>query len=426
MPALATVEQHRQRLRDTGWFHVNESVGRLVEKTADVAVDLRQRSPNFYTSVPLGYHYNPDLDQLGIFKTAGATEQDFELCRLAASPIREVRDDPLTVKEATGDWVKVAYSPTLRRVGEYLNFFPGKYPGGIPNWPGPIQSMLTSGLVGAGLGYGAGWLGEKLLPDRWRRGKLRRLLAVIGGGVGALPGALWTYTNVARGKPFYDSSALNHPAADYSSAQLPDYPRSSPFRPPPSWEQLSDAPVAAQSENLIRGETELPTDRSKIGMYTEAYEALPGELGERYKAQAEKVGRDLELQIDGMLKEAIGTFGPTEFAPRRRPGPLDINVNSLGQVLWDVGTTPGTAAMTMGALHAAQQMPGGRESSDWVTPSQMARLGASMGVGYVSGGLVGSALGMLTGMPQGTQDRLKETGMYLGIVKSVVPKLFGQ
>ena len=82
--------------------------------------------------------------------------------------------------------------------------------------------------------------------------------------------------------------------------------------------------------------------------------------------------------------------------------------------------------MTMGAVHAAQQMPGGRDESGWVTPMQMAGLAAHMGVGYVSGALVGSALGMLTGMPAGPQQILKDTGMYLGIVKSVVPKLFGQ
>jgi hypothetical protein len=101
-------------------------------------------------------------------------------------------------------------------------------------------------------------------------------------------------------------------------------------------------------------------------------------------------------------------------------------VDSLGNVLWEVGAKPGTSAMTMGAIHAAKQMPGGRGDPGWVTPGQMAGLATNMGAGYLSGALVGSALGMLTGLPQSTQDTLKNTGMYLGIVKSVVPRLFGQ
>jgi hypothetical protein len=98
----------------------------------------------------------------------------------------------------------------------------------------------------------------------------------------------------------------------------------------------------------------------------------------------------------------------------------------MGNVLWDLGAKPGTAAMTMGALHAAQQMPGGHDQPGWVTPKQMAGLAVNMGAGYLSGALVGSALGLLTGMPSTTQQTLKNTGMYLGIVNSVVPKLFGQ
>jgi hypothetical protein len=66
--------------------------------------------------------------------------------------------------------------------------------------PGPMSSAITGGLVGAGLGYGAGWLGEQLLPDeQFQPGRLRRSLAILGAGAGAVP-PLWWASAVARSK----------------------------------------------------------------------------------------------------------------------------------------------------------------------------------------------------------------------------------
>jgi hypothetical protein len=55
----------------------------------------------------------------------------------------------------------------------------------------------------------------------------------------------------------------------------------------------------------------------------------------------------------------------------------------------------------------------------------MGELAVRMGAGYVSGRLVGAALGLLTGMPAETQETLARTGMYTGLVKAVLPHLFG-
>jgi len=52
-------------------------------------------------------------------------------------------------------------------------------------------------------------------------------------------------------------------------------------------------------------------------------------------------------------------------------------------------------------------------------------LTAGMGVGYASGLVAGKVLGVLTGMPPDTQKTLADTGMYAGVVKSVLPMVFG-
>ena len=60
----------------------------------------------------------------------------------------------------------------------------------------------------------------------------------------------------------------------------------------------------------------------------------------------------------------------------------------------------------------------------WVTPQQMGMLAARMGAGYVTGLIVGKVLGALTGMPEETQETLRRSGAFVGLVQGVVPQLF--
>src|SRR4029077_14413714 len=132
------------------------------------------------------------------------------------------REGPLDLRAlATSAWVKVAYSPTVRRAGELLNFFPGQYPGGIPNAPSPVAAMLTSALVGGGLGYGTGWLASKLLPCGYGD-KLKRTGGVLGALLGSAPGALWMASQLGLGKSHTDGLDLAAPPASSNQAAVPD------------------------------------------------------------------------------------------------------------------------------------------------------------------------------------------------------------
>jgi hypothetical protein len=94
----------------------------------------------------------------------------------------------------------------LEALGETINMLPGNYPGGIPNSPSPLGSMLVGGMSGAGLGYLGGMAGEALLPRTWQRGNLRRTLAILGGLMGAAPGATWGAVNANDGRSFNDDT----------------------------------------------------------------------------------------------------------------------------------------------------------------------------------------------------------------------------
>jgi hypothetical protein len=112
------------------------------------------------------------------------------------------------------DWaelpeIKVAYSPGVRTLAEILQFVPSSGP--IPNSPGPLKSLLaTSALLGAG-GYGLGWLGEKILPEDWERGRLRKTLGITGAVLGAVPSTAWMMANILTGRNVLSNELLNHP-----------------------------------------------------------------------------------------------------------------------------------------------------------------------------------------------------------------------
>jgi hypothetical protein len=71
--------------------------------------------------------------------------------------------------------------------------------------------MLGGGLIGAGLGYGAGWLGSRILPKSWDRSRLPKTLAILGGMAGMSPGLATMGFNAANGKSLGDDSLLQMP-----------------------------------------------------------------------------------------------------------------------------------------------------------------------------------------------------------------------
>ncbi len=87
-------------------------------------------------------------------------------------------------------WVHIKRAETpLRPAFDAMQLTPNRFNGAFGGAT-PLASSLAGGLLGAGLGYGAGYLGEKLLgPKVLEPGKLRWRAALLGGGLGTLPGA---------------------------------------------------------------------------------------------------------------------------------------------------------------------------------------------------------------------------------------------
>jgi hypothetical protein len=279
-----------------------------------------------------------------------------------------VQAEPLTSLDLQDWWVKVAYSPTIRRIGETLKFFPSD---DIDGFGGrPIASTIASGLLGAGLGYGAGFLSEKLLPSSVQTpGVLRNRLALLGGLGGASVGAIPGLVNLHEGREFDDPTLWSG-------------------KPGEAWEK------------------ELATSRYK-------------------KAVDQFITKEADMSTFGPMS------GPSPFAWNISPLQPKIDVNNLSNLLQQNNASPQMTAMTMGTVYGASQMHDPNSNMPGqVTPHQTGLFGMAMGAaggglqGYITGRAVGAGLGLLTGMPAGTQERLGQAGAVMGVINTFVPKMF--
>lgn len=113
-------------------------------------------------------------------------------------------------------WLPVKVGNAFRPLADALQLTPNPV-NALAGGPTPLAGMLAGGLLGAGLGYGGGWLGEKTFGKNvLEPGRLRRTTALAGGLLGALPGlylgSVGARMNAEDGKPalraFVEPNAL--------------------------------------------------------------------------------------------------------------------------------------------------------------------------------------------------------------------------
>ena len=89
---------------------------------------------------------------------------------------------------------------------------------------------------------------------------------------------------------------------------------------------------------------------------------------------------------------------------------------ALGPVL-----QAGTAGLVTGAARLVDRLQPPR----YIGWDDIGRMTLGMGTGFVTGALVGKALGALFNAPAAAQDTLKATGAFAGVLKELVPIAFG-
>lgn len=361
------------------WNEVIPAIDTWFGPCVEASAKIRVPALGLPTDGHIGFYYSPETEKYAVYAHEGATEDDIEKTIKFAKEIGNTRSVPLTLDDMEQQpWVKVAYSNVLKTIAENLNFIPGKYLGMIPNNPNPLAAMLTSGLVGAGLGYGTGRLAKAIAPEGWGE-NLPRSLALLGGGLGVgAAGLVRGYPSLAEGK----SLLSNWPFSDVGEAVG------------------QEAPTGQTGPKL-----ELPDVNKQL-------QEASGEF------------RPSPPKPAPMRKKGFDTFAPDVPLPAA-PTPFDVNVNALGQTLWQTGASPQLTAGTMATMYAASQMPSERQVPGYVMADQLGKLALNAAGDYGKGFLAGYALNKVVGTPY-TASQYGMGSAGLGIIGAVIPKIFGQ
>ncbi len=374
------------------WADVPVLIDVLVEKSAAPAWDLRRATGGIFTAGDVGYYYCPLSDQIG-FHRRGGSERDVErLQKVAVEALgsKLVATEPLTDADIRDRFlVKVGYSKTLQTAGENLNFFPGTS-FGLPNAPSPLAALLTTALIGGGLGYAGGHLAKAIMPEGIGK-KLPRSGALAGLSAGSLLAAPWVASNFQQGLSPLDGSTL---------AEREGQPRS-----------VDPASISGDKE-----EPESTFD------YLDRTDPL------RFKSIGKpvfkKAMQDIQLTepFKKYLTKLASMFGG--FVNKQAPTFSDVHVNSLGQTLWEAGASDKLRTAALGTMYAASQVPDSSAKPGWVTGQQLGTLAVNAAGDYATGLAVGAVLNATVGTPW--RAPVFGTGIAaLGLIRATLPKLFG-
>jgi hypothetical protein len=259
------------------------------------------------------------------------------------------------------DWYKVA-TLTVGDVGSGLKSVftaPQKVMGG----PNPVTSMIVGSLLGAGLGYGGGKLADWILPEEhFEKGRLPKVLAMLGAGAGTLPGLGWgAYANTQKFK-------------DRGGGWFSGYP----FRP-------QDYQKASRFSDVELPEANLDPEKRAYAPNNMLVENIP---------------------VDNFSGQLLGDMQPYGHTPPRVAASMAGLVQGASSLRRDSSwVSPFDIARTVVGLGARAAYGGG--------------------VGGLTGYGVGKALGLLAGLKPESQKKLQRSGTWAGALTSLMPKVFG-
>ena len=275
-------------------------------------------------------------------------------------------------------FVKVAYSPAGRNLLVHWGLLPGKLFGAIPSTPSPIKSMLMGGLIGAGIGYGGGWLGERAIEaiSGVPQNKLRRKLGFIGAMAGMAPGTVLGLANLSNNRSWNDNTALNF------GTQRP---------------LTKEGAELLVLDRLINGATRM--------------EEPPGYVLTFIKCAVSESSPTGLHNVPPVLTTA---FGETVWGDPRVSNRLsESQKGALGTIVYGAANLP---YLTRGLVPPSQKTP-------WLpsiaSPTNMAKILTGYGAGRLSASVGSSILGGLFNLPPAVQDHLKTVGGFAGALGQV-------
>lgn len=407
------------QLSRTGELAIWQQVPALVKVRYKEAADVQQSLRKIVKRLPPlqpGYgqvYWHPEEKTVWFVSGDGDTEQDVQRWynSLKSLPgVMNVRGEAEYGPHNDPEWIRIKKASAL----SWLNT-PYQWAGKLTGGPSPFSNGIVTGLLGAGLGYGAGSLLESDMPDEYvEEGKLSKNLAMMGGLAGAglhVPQAVAnaSINQKATGQPHWGRSIFMGDAHQKMSPNEFD------------WQKhlfgTGQKRAAVISDDMFESLDCLPT---------------PNRL--------------FMLASTGFAKEAAGYDSGLYGSPSvpLKPVPVDAFNNAIWNDVHNglnssqsniygtrspysdnsdtFHTPPVAAAAVTGLVSGIQQMYG---NPSLLSPRHFISGLAGAGVDLATAHVAGGVLGALGGLTPSAQQQLQRIGLWAGMIRGVTGSVLG-
>lgn len=380
------------------WQQVPVLVASRYKEAADVQKQIRKVIRYLPRQSDYGFcFWNPETKT--VWAVLGdsdeeSTHQKWHNSLKAIPGVRSVKTEAETGPYGDDNWIRIKAANL-----SWLNK-PYQLAGVATGGPSPFSNAIVSSLLGAGLGYGGGWLAEQLLPEQYfEKGKLRRNAALLGAAGGALsqvPNAFanMTINHRSTGKPQVLKSIF---AGDSHQTLTPEVQQFQDF-------MRGDGRIKANEWVKIR------QDAKKLPRPDAVFQKL-----------AVSTGLDMmkPVPVDAFNRAIWNDVHNGAGSARANPyGTRDIYSDNSDQM----HTPPVNAAAVTGLVSGVQQMYG---NPSLLSPRHFISGLSNAGLDMVTARVAGGVLGALGGLKPEAQKKLQDLGVWSGMIRGVTGSVFG-
>ena len=363
------------------WEAVPSTVTALYKAAAPTAFAIQRIAKRLpCTGVQVWYH--PKQQAAHVSLPEGSDSATENRWANVLRPVRGIQNLEIRQDQIPGEgFIRVKIAAPLGFVGKAWNAANNALGG-----PSPLSSAIVGGLLTGGLGYAGGMALENLFPEEYvERGKLRKNLGMLGLGMGAMPG-VWKGTAAWR-----NSAAAGKPLG-WASFLTPD--KDVPINP----DMLPDLQAQFGSAGAA----------PKFADYGMSFFNGPGGA----------------LHLDTIPVDAFNRAVWNDVRPGIAASENPYGTKSpWGNNSQGLHTPQDLAAATTGIMAGVAAMHG---DQPMLSPADVIRGIASAGIGLATATLAGKTLSALAGLTPEAQQGLQRAGIWAGLLKTVIPPLFGR
>lgn len=322
------------------------------------------------------------------------THQKWHNALRAIPAVRAVKTEAETGPYGDDKWIRIKAANL-----SWLNK-PYEIAGSLTGGPSPFSNAIVSSLLGAGLGYGGGWLAEKFLPERYfEKGKLRRRAAMLGAAGGALSAMPNAFANMSINRQSTGSPQV------LKSFFMGD-------------QHQTLSPEVQNFQEFMRGTGGIKTSEwKKIREVARTFPVV--DLSFQKFAMSTGVEMMRPVPVDAFNRAIWNDVHNGVNSARANPyGTRDIYSDNSDQL----HTPPINAAAATGLVSGIQQMYG---NPPLLSPRHFINGLANAGLDMMTARVAGGVLGVLGGLRPEAQQKLQDIGVWSGMIRGVTGSIFG-